>query len=108
MGHSVTLACYNYLVVGVDVVDQIVAGDALDVLGGSEDGSAQGRALVSHRVQVIEHHLLQVHVHLLHLPAQKQHININTELTRDPILPENDSSFPFNLLLAEGAVGEDV
>ena len=66
------MTCDDYLVVGVDVVDQIIPGDALDVLGGAEDGPAQGRALVSHRVQVIEHHLLQVHVHLLHLSAQKQ------------------------------------
>merc|ERR1719411_523395 len=77
------------LVVGVDVVHQVVTADALDVLGGAEDGPAQGGALVGHGVEVVEHHVLQVHLNLLHLS-------------------EDDPSVPLDLLGAEGAVGEDV
>ena len=46
------------LVVGLDVVDQVVPGDGLDVLCGAQDGSAKGGALVSDCVQVVEHDLL--------------------------------------------------
>ena len=54
-------------VVGLDVVHQVVTGDALDVLSGTEDSSAQGSALVGNGVKVIKHDLLKIHLNLLHL-----------------------------------------
>ena len=77
------------LVVGLNVVSQVVPGDGLDVLGGAQDGPAKGGALVGDGVQVVEDDLLKVHLDLLHLS-------------------QNNSTLTFNLLLAECGVGEDV
>lgn len=52
-------------VVGLDVVDQVLALDALDVLLRSEDGAAEGVALESGGVQVVEDNLLELLVDLL-------------------------------------------
>ena len=52
-------------VVGLDVVDQVLALDALDVLLGSEDGAAEGLALERGGVQVVEDDLLELLVDLL-------------------------------------------
>ena len=54
-------------VVSLDVVDQVVTGDALDVLGGSENSPAQGSALVRDGMKVVKHNLLEIHLDLLHL-----------------------------------------
>ena len=77
------------LVVGLDVVDQVVPGDGLDVLGGAQDGPAKGGALVGDCVQVVKDDLLKVHLHLLHLA-------------------QDNPTLALNLLLAECGVGEDV
>ena len=77
------------LVVGLNIVDQVVPGDRLDILGGAQDGSAKRSALVGDCVKMVENNLLQVHLDLLHLSQD------NTTLT-------------LNLLLAEGGVGQDV
>ena len=77
------------LVVGLDVVDQVVPGDGLDVLGGAQDGPAKGGALVGHCVQVVKDDLLQVHLDLLHLA-------------------QDNPTLTLNLLLAKRGVGEDV
>ena len=58
-------------VVSLDVVDQVVTGDALDILGGAEDCPAKGSALVSDGVKVIKHNLLEIHLNLLHLSVIK-------------------------------------
>lgn len=52
-------------VVGLDVVGQVVTGDGLDVLLGTEDGAAKGLALVSGGVKVVEDNLLELLVNLL-------------------------------------------
>ena len=70
------------LVVGVDVVDQVVTGDALDVLGGSEDGSAKGSSLVGNSMEMIKHNLLKIHLHLLHLPDKEIILNIDIQMAR--------------------------
>merc|ERR1719285_1277747 len=77
------------LVVGLDVVDQVIPGDGLDVLGGAQDGPAKGGALVGDCVQVVKDDLLQVHLDLLHLA-------------------QDNPTLALNLLLAECGVGEDV
>ena len=77
------------LVVGLNIVDQVVPGDRLDILGRAQDGSAKRSALVGDCVKMVENNLLQVHLDLLHLSQD------NTTLTLD-------------LLLAEGGVGQDV
>merc|ERR1712037_190440 len=46
------------LVVGLNVVSQVVPGDGLDVLSGAQDGPAKGGALVGDGVQVVEDDLL--------------------------------------------------
>lgn len=51
-------------VVGLDVVLEIGALDALDVLLGSEDGAAEGLALESGGVEVVENDLLKLLVYL--------------------------------------------
>jgi hypothetical protein len=51
-------------VVGLDVVLEISALDALDVLLGSENGAAEGLALESGGVKVVENNLLELLVHL--------------------------------------------
>jgi len=51
-------------VVGLDVVLEMGALDGLDVLLGSEDGASEGLALESGCVQVVEHNLLELLVHL--------------------------------------------
>merc|ERR1719481_720319 len=56
------------LVVSLDVVHKVVSADGLDVLGWSQDGSAQGGSLVGHSVKVVKDDLLKIHLHLLHLP----------------------------------------
>jgi hypothetical protein len=52
-------------VVGLDVVLEVGALDALDVLLGSEDGASEGLALESGGVQVVEDDLLELLVDLL-------------------------------------------
>ena len=52
-------------VVGLDVVNQVVAGDGLDVLLGAEDGATKGLVLVSGGVKVVENNLLELLVNLL-------------------------------------------
>lgn len=51
-------------VVGLDVVLEVGALDALDVLLGSENGAAEGLALESGGVKVVEDNLLKLLVHL--------------------------------------------
>jgi hypothetical protein len=51
-------------VVGLDVVLEIGALNALDVLLGSEDGASEGLALESGCVQVVEYNLLELLVYL--------------------------------------------
>ena len=77
------------LVVGLDVVDQVIPGDGLDVLGGAQDSPAKGGALVGDCMQVVKDNLLKVHLHLLHLA-------------------QDNSTLALNLLLAKCGVGEDV
>lgn len=52
-------------VIGLDVVDEVVAADGLDVLLGAEDSSAKGLALVSGGMEVVENNLLQLLVNFL-------------------------------------------
>lgn len=52
-------------VVGLDVVNQLVALDALDVLLGSQDGTAESLPLESGGVKVIKNNLLGLLVNLL-------------------------------------------
>ena len=61
----------------------------LDVLSWAQNGHAQWCTLVGSLVQIVEHYLLKVTVHLLHLP-------------------EDHTTFPLNLLLSQGTVLEDV
>ena len=58
---------FRYLVVSGDVVEDILPGDGLDVLGGAEDGPAQGSALVGSGVKVIEDDLSLVLFDFFHL-----------------------------------------
>ena len=77
------------LVVGLDVMDQVVPRNGLDVLGRAQDGPAKGGALVGDCVQVVKDDLLQVHLDLLHLA-------------------QDNPTLALNLFLAECGVGEDV
>lgn len=52
-------------VVGLDVVEEVVAVDGLDVLLRAEDGATQGLALESGGVEVVENDLLKLLVNLL-------------------------------------------
>lgn len=55
-------------VVGVDVAGQIVSGDSLNVLLGSEDSATKRLTLERSGVQVIEHNLFQLLVNLFLFP----------------------------------------
>lgn len=52
-------------VVGLDVIDEVVALDAADVLLGSEDSAAEGLVLESGGMEVIENNFLKLLVNLL-------------------------------------------
>lgn len=55
-------------VVGLDVVDEVVAGNALNVLLWAEDGAAERLALEGGGVQVVEYNLFELLVNLLLFP----------------------------------------
>lgn len=52
-------------VVCLNVVNQIIAGDALDVFAGSEDGATKGLALESSGVKMVEYNLFKLLVNFL-------------------------------------------
>lgn len=80
-------------VVGLDVVNQVVAGDGLDVLLGAEDCAAKRLVLESGSMQVVKDNLFELLVNLL-------------LLTQDHIsLPLDGSGLQFGVLKD---VGEDV
>ncbi len=54
-------------IVGLDVVDEILALNALDVLGWAKDGAAEWLSLESGGVKVVENNLLELLVNLLGL-----------------------------------------
>ena len=64
-------------VVGLDVVGQVVAGDGLDVLLGSEDGAAEGLVHKGSRVQVVKDNLLELFVDLLLLAEDDVALALN-------------------------------
>ena len=73
-------ACQDHsrsLVVGPDVVDKVVTGQRLDIFGWAQDGASQGSSLVGNCVQVVEHHLLQIHLNLLHLSKNHTALPLN-------------------------------
>jgi hypothetical protein len=51
-------------VVGLDIVDQVVALDAADVFGGAEDGAAERLVLEGGRVEVVEDDFFELLVDL--------------------------------------------
>ena len=65
-------------VVGLDVVNQVVAGDGLDVLLGAEDGATKGLVLVSGGVKVVEDNLLELLVNLLLLTEDHVPLTLNS------------------------------
>lgn len=80
-------------VVGLDIVDQVVAGDALDVFLRAKNRAAKRLVLESSRVQVIEDNLLELLVNLL-------------LLTQDHVpLPLDSSGLQLGVL---ENVGEDI
>ena len=58
-------------VVRLDVVDQVGAADALDVLLWTQNRVAKTAALVRRRVKQVEHHLVLVLEHVLHLQENR-------------------------------------
>ena len=58
-------------VVRLDVVDQVGTADALDVLLGTQNRVAKTAALVGRRVEEVEHHLVLVLEHVLHLEEDR-------------------------------------
>ena len=58
-------------VVGLDVVDEVVALDGSDVALGTENRVAEAAALVGRRVQKVEHHFVLVGEHVLHLQEDR-------------------------------------
>lgn len=64
-------------VVGLDVIDQVVPGDGLDVLLGTEDGATKGLALESGGVEVVEDNLLELLVNLLLLTQDHIPLTLN-------------------------------
>lgn len=64
-------------VVGLDVLLKVTALDGLDVLLGAEDGPAEGLALVSGSVQVVENNLLELLVNLLLLAEDDITLTLN-------------------------------
>ena len=64
-------------VVGLDVVDQVVPGDSLDVLLGTEDGTTKGLALESGGMEVVEDNLLELLVNLLLLTQDHIPLTLN-------------------------------
>ena len=57
---------------GGDVVNDVLPADFLDVLGGSQDGPPEGRALVGVGVDVVEDHLLDLLLHFLGRGNQRE------------------------------------
>ena len=81
-----TSTCQDHagaLVMGFDVVNEVIAADAFDILGGTQNSSAERSSLVCNGVQVIENNLLEVHFNLLHFT-------------------ENDTTFTFDFLIVKG------
>jgi len=76
-------------VVVLDVVGELGAGDIADVLAGTEDGAAEGLALVCGGMEVIENNLLGLLLDLLRLA-------------------ENDIAFPLDRRLLELGVLENI
>ena len=64
-------------VVGLDVVGQVLPGDGLDVLLGTEDGASKGLGLVSGGVKVVEDNLLELLVNLLLLAQDHITLTLN-------------------------------
>ena len=58
----------------------------LDIFGGSQYGSAEGSALISCRMQMIKHDLLQVGLHLLHLSQNYAALSFDLGLAERTIL----------------------
>ena len=56
------------LVVGLDVVNEVVTGYRLDVFGGAQNGAAERSSLIGNGVQMVENDLLQIHLYFLHFP----------------------------------------
>lgn len=81
------------VVVGVDVVLQVLSRDRFDVLGGAEDGVAQRRSLIGGGVQVIEHDLLQVALHLLHLAQDDAALALDLGLAQLGVLDDVAEDF---------------
>lgn len=76
-------------VVGLDVVGEVIAGQGLDVLLGSQDGAAKSLTLESSGVQVVKDNLLHLLVNLL-------------------LLAENDIALALNGIVVQGRVLENV
>lgn len=64
-------------VVGLDVVEEVVAVDGLDVLLGAEDGATKGLALESGGMEVVEDDLLELLVNLLLLAEDHITLTLN-------------------------------
>jgi hypothetical protein len=64
-------------VVGLDVVGQVIPGDSLDVLLGTEDGATKGLVLESSGVQMVKDNLLELLVNLLLLT--QNHISLTLD-----------------------------
>ena len=71
------------------IIHQVLSIDLLNILRGSKYGPPEGRALVGNGVEVVEYHLFDLLLHLLHLS-------------------EDHASLPLDLTLAQGRVLDDV
>lgn len=73
----------------LDVLLQVALGDTFDIFSRSKNSPSQWSSLISCRVKMIEHDFLQIGLHLLHFP-------------------QNHTSFPLNLTLAELRITNNV
>jgi len=75
-------------VVGLDVVDEVLSLDALDVLGGAEDGAAEWLSLESGGVEVVEDNFLELLVNLLGLSEDNVTLALNGGLLELGVLED--------------------
>ena len=73
-------------VVGLDVVNEILALDGLDVLGWAKDGAAEWLSLESGGVKVVENNLLELLVNLLRLAEDNVALALNSALVELGVL----------------------
>lgn len=73
-------------VVGLDVINEILALDGLDVLGWAKDGAAEWLSLESGGVKVVENNLLELLVNLLGLAEDNVALALNGALVELGVL----------------------